>query len=267
MTTLTWDKTGERVYQSGVDRGVLYLRDGTSAVWNGLTSIEEDSDTTLTSYYLDGVKYLDELAPGDFTGVLKAFTYPDEFDQVNGIAEVAPGLSYHDQPSQSFNLSYRTKIGNDSEGVDHAYKIHLLYNVIANPATFDFQSLKDSDNTPVEFQWNLTGTPPKITGNRPTVHVSIDSRKTDPEVLQGIEDVLYGTDSTAPHFPSFNELLSLFESLASLIIIDNGDGTWQAIDNGNNYITMISDTEFQIDGADATFIDASTYTISTTNPA
>ena len=267
MTTLTWDKTGERVYETGVDKGVLYLHDGTSVVWNGLTSVEEDSADTLTSYYLDGVKFLDNLAPGDFTGILKAFTYPDEFDLVNGIAEVAPGLSYHDQPSQSFNLTYRTIIGNDAEGTDHAYKIHLLYNVIANPATFAYESLKDSGSAPIEFQWNLTGTPPKITGNRPTVHISIDSRKTDPEVLQGIEDVLYGTATTAPHFPSFNELLSLFKSLASLIIVDNGDGTWQAIDNGNNYITMISDTEFQIDGADATFLDATTYTISTTNPA
>ena len=108
MATLVWDKVGERVYQTGVDHGVLYLHDGTVAVWNGLTNVEESSDSELKSFYLDGVKYLENLIPGDFVGKLTAFTYPDEFDSVNGIGRSSPGLSYHNQPSKSFNLSYRT---------------------------------------------------------------------------------------------------------------------------------------------------------------
>lgn len=268
MTTLVWDKVGDRVYQTGVDRGVLYLQSGEAVAWNGITSVEEDSTSELKSFYLDGVKYLDNLLPGDFSGKLKAFTYPEEFDQVNGIATVSPGLSYYNQPAKSFNLSYRTGIGNDLDGMDHGYKIHLLYNVVANPDNYTFDSLKEQLQ-PIEFSWILAGTPqanPLAKGYRPTVHISIDSNKTEPIVLQGIEDVLYGTDTTAPHFPSIAEILNLFQSLGALIIVDNGDGTWQAIDESDNYITMLNSTTFQIDNADATYLDATTYTISTTNP-
>ncbi len=269
MTALVWDKVGERTYQTGIDRGVLYLRDGTAVVWNGLTSIEDTDNSAVSSYYLDGVKYLDNFTPGDFTGKLKAFTYPEEFDAVNGVATVSPGLVYYDQPARSFNLSYRTMVGNDLDGMDHGYKIHLLYNLIANPDTYVFNSLTGGANQPIEFSWVLTGTPPvnpSGKGYRPTVHISIDSNDTEPEVLQGILDILWGTDTTAPYFPSIGEILGLFESLGSLIIVDNGDGTWQAIDASDNYITMTNSTTFQIDNADATYLDPTTYQISTTNP-
>jgi hypothetical protein len=175
-------------------------------------------------------------------------------------------LHYYDQPPQSFNLSYRTQIGNDLEAEGYGYKVHLLYNVVANPDTYKFESLKDQ-SAPIEFSWSLTGTPPPNGGGyRPTVHISIDSNETDPDVLKYIEDLLYGTATTNPYFPSINEILGLFKSLGALIIVDNGDGTRQAIDQANTYITMITSTEFQIDNADATYLDASTYTISTTNP-
>jgi hypothetical protein len=265
VTAIVWDKVGRRFYQTGVDRGVLYLKDNTSAAWNGLTSVEETSSTELKSFWLDGVKYLDNLLPGDFSGKLSAFTYPDEFDSVNGIVDVAPGLTYYDQPSKSFNLTYRTQIGNDVDGTDYGYKIHLLYNIIANPDSYKFESLKDQASA-IEFSWTLVGTPPMIHGYRPTVHVSIDSNETDPDTLKYIEDILYGTATTDPYFPTINEILDLFKNLGALIIVDNGDGTWQAIDQANTYITMISSTEFQIDGADATYLDATTYEISTTNP-
>ena len=265
MTTLVWDRTGARVYQTGVDRGVLYRRDGVAVAWNGLTSVEEDSTSELKAFFLDGVRYLNSIILSDFSGTLKAFTYPEEFNKVIGIIDVAPGLEYYDQPPESFNLSYRTRLGNDLDGTEYGYKIHLLYNVIANPETYAFESLKDSSE-PIEFSWTLNGTPPRIKGNRPTVHIAIDSRETDGAVLEGIEDILYGTDQSNPSFPSMNDILNLFQSLGVLIIVDNGDGTWQAIDNSNNYITMISSTQFQIDNADATYLDATTYNISTTHP-
>lgn len=269
MTALVWDKSGERIYQTGVDRGVLYLQGGSGVAWNGITSLEETSSTEIKSFYLDGVKYLDNILPGDFSGKLKAFTYPEEFDSVNGVASPSEGLLFYDQPSKSFNLSYRTRMGNDLDGTDHGYKIHLLYNLVADPDTVTFLTLTGTAVPPIEFSWTLSGTPPTNPsgkGYRPTVHISIDSNDTPPLVLEGIEDILYGSDTSDPYFPSISEILSLFESLGSLVIIDNGDGTWKAIDASDNYITMLNSTTFQIDGADATFLDATTYTITTTNP-
>ena len=182
MTALVWDQVDERIYQAGIDRGVLYLQDGTVAVWNGLTEVEDSSESELTSYHLDGVKYLENLLPGDFAGSLKAFTYPDEFDSVNGIASFAPGLSYYDQPAKSFNLSYRTKIGDGVEGLEHGYKIHILYNIFANPDARTFSTIQETGEA-VEFGWSLSGTPPKNGLFRPTAHISIDSLKTPPDVL------------------------------------------------------------------------------------
>ena len=265
MAVLTWDNIGERIYQTGIDHGVLYLHDGTVVPWNGLVDVEESSDQELKSFFLDGVKYLENLSPGDFLGKLKAFTYPDEFDQVNGIAKVAPGLAYYDQPPKSFNLSYRTKIGNDIEGTEFGYKIHILYNVIANPDSYAYTTDKDSGVQPIEFGWSLTGTPPKAIGARPTVHVSIDSRQTPPDILRLVEDKLYGTDTSPPSLPSITEIGEYFGYLGALIIVDHGDGSWSAIDESDTYITMVDDTTFQIVGADATFSDPDTYDISSTN--
>lgn len=265
MATLVWDKIGERVYQAGLDHGVLYLDDGTVEAWNGLIDIEESSNSEIKSYYLDGVKYLETLSPGDFVGKLKAFTYPDAFDLVNGIANVASGVTYYDQPTKSFNLSYRTKIGDDIKGVDRGYKIHILYNIIANPEAHAFESFKDSGAHPIEFSWTLTGTPPKIKKFRPTVHISIDSIKTPPYILKILEDKLYGTAANNPSLPSIQEVAELFGYLGALIIVDYGDGTWLAIDESNGYITMVDDTTFRIDNVDAVYLDPTTYEISSTN--
>lgn len=265
MTALVWDKIGDRIYQVGCDRGVLYLHDGTVVPWNGLTGVEESSNPELKSFYLEGVKYLENLTPGDFLGKLKAFTYPDEFDVVNGIINPAPGLSYYEQPPKSFNLSYRTRIANDLKGIDYGYKIHILYNILANPDSSAFDTLHDSGAQPIEFSWSLTGTPPKIDKFRPTVHISMDSRKTPPAVWKILEDKLYGTDTTPPSLPPIQDIAKIFGYLGALIILDNGDGTWTAIDEGDGYITMIDPTNFQIDNADATYLDADTYEISSTN--
>lgn len=268
MTAIVWDKIGAREFQTGVDRGVFYPQGGIGVPWNGITSVEETSNSELKSFYLDGVKYLDNMLPGDFSGKLKAYTYPDEFEQVIGMVSPSDGLLFHDQPYKSFNLSYRTRVGNDLDGIDHGYTIHLLYNLVADPDTITLPTLTDTTMSAFEFAWALSGTPPtnpSAKGFRPTVHISIDSETTGDSILEAIEDILWGTDTTAPHFPSISEILNIFQSLGALIIVDNGDGTWQAIDNGDNYITMNSATQFTIDNADVVYIDATTYTISTTN--
>ncbi len=264
MTALTWDNVGERIYQTGVDHGVLYLRDGTAVVWNGITGVEESSTVELKSYYLEGVKYLEMLIPGDFSGKLRAVTYPDEFDAVNGIVEAAEGLSLYEQPPQHFNLSYRTKIGDDIQGLDLGYKIHLLYNVLAKPEANVFNTLSDQVQ-PVEFVWSLTGTPDRLPRARPTCHATVDSRTTPPEILELIENQLYGTEVTPPNMPSLADLAEYFGYLGALIIIDNGNGTWTAIDEGDGYIRMLDATTFAIDDADAVFLDSDTFTISSTN--
>lgn len=265
MATLTWDDVGDRIYQTGVDHGVLYLHDGTVAVWNGIVDVEEASSSELKSFYLDGVKYLENLTPGDFVGKLKALTYPEAFEAVNGIAVLAPGLSYHDQPVKSFSLSYRTRVGNDIEGPDYGYKIHILYNVIANPESHAFSSFTDSAIQAIEFAWALTGTPPKVAKFRPTVHVSVDSRTTPPEIMDLVQAKLYGTETAGPSLPSIEDIAEYFGFRGALLIVDHGDGSWSAIDESDAYISMIDATTFQIDFVDATYLDPDTYEVSSTN--
>jgi hypothetical protein len=207
MTALVWDSAGEKIYQTGVDRGVLYLPDGTAVVWNGLTSVEDDTTAALTSYYIDGVKFYDKITPGDFSGKLKAITYPEEFDSVLGIVDNSSGLYYYDQPLQSFGLSYRTLIGND-QNPDLGYKVHVLYNLVANPDNVVFQTLQDKA-TPIEFSWTISATPPTIKNYRPTSHVSIDSREASADALAAVEAALYGTDTITPSLPSISSLAGM----------------------------------------------------------
>jgi hypothetical protein len=265
MTVLAWDEPGEKIYQTGIDRGVLYLNDGTVASWNGLTSVEEDSGSEVKPFYLEGTKFLQNFIVGDFEAKLKAFTYPEEFDQVNGVSSISPGFDIYEQPVNSFGLSYRTKVGSDLSS-DFGYKIHILYDVIANPDTVSYNTLDDSAAAPTEFGWSLTGTPQKLVGYRPTVHISIDSTQTPPDVMQLLEDQLYGTETSDPRLPPMSEIAGYFGYLGSLIIVDHGDGSWSAIDGSDSFIVMTDDTTFSIHDADATYLDADTYTISSTSP-
>lgn len=241
------------------------MHDGRSAAWNGLTSVEESPNREIQDFYLDGVKYMQSQYAGDFSASLKAFTYPDEFDEVNGVVEVLPGLSYHDQPAKSFNLSYRTKVGNDVDGVDHGYKIHILYNVMAVPDSTSFGTADEGVQLS-EFGWKLSGIPKIIAGRRPTIHISIDSRKTDPVRLAEIEGVLYGTATNDPYLPPIDDFTEAFEFFDSLIIVDNGDGTWTGIDLADQYVTMTDPTTFSITADGAVYLDSNTYELSTTNP-
>lgn len=212
MTALVWDQPGERVFQTGVDHGVLYLRSGLAVAWNGLTGVEDASSGELKPYYLDGVKYLENFTPGDYSGKLKAITYPVEFDSVNGISEPVPGLNYHNQPASRFSLSYRTMLGDDLTGLQRGYKIHVLYDLLANPDSNSFDSVAGQVE-PIEFSWTLSGTPPRKAEYqfRPTSHISIDSTKMDPDSLQDLEAALYGTEFDDPSLPQIEDILTMLE--------------------------------------------------------
>jgi hypothetical protein len=210
MTALVWDQVGERRYETGIDRGVLFLLDGTAVAWNGLTSVTEEVDRETKSYHLDGVKYLERHVPGSFSGKLQAFTYPDQLEQLVGTLEFAPGVFVHDQRSKLFNLSYRTLIGNDSDGIDHGYKLHILYNLMAVRSGMTFDSVGGT-LAPKPFEWSLSGTPATMFGIRPTSHISLDSRTIDPLLLVEIEELVYGTAEVDSNLPDLVDLLALVE--------------------------------------------------------
>ena len=211
MTALVWDKVGDRRFETGIDRGVLYTRDGVAVPWNGLTSVTENLSRDVKSYYIDGTKYLDHHVPGSYSAKLQAYTYPDELDSLLGIAEFSPGVFLHDQRVKLFHLCYRTKVGNDLEGADFAYKVHVVYNILAVPSDHTSSSLDDKLSVD-PFEWSLTGTPSSMFGIRPTSHLSLDSRRIDPDLLESLEAILYGTTDSAPFLPSLVDLLALVEA-------------------------------------------------------
>lgn len=208
MTVLVWDQVGDRRYELGIDRGVLYPPIGGAVVWNGLTSITETRSREIKSQYLDGIKYQDHSIPGVYSAKIQAFTYPDELDYLIGNSDFAPGVTVYDQQAQVFHLSYRSSIANDILGMDYGYKLHLIYNVTASPSDVTFDTVGASA-TAKSFEWNLTAVPAHIAGIRPTSHISLDSRFLDSEILATLETMLYGTTDTEPNFPTLSALFAL----------------------------------------------------------
>lgn len=208
MTALVWDKAGDRQYETGVDRGVLYLTEGTAVPWNGLVSVVESRGREVQSDYMDGVKYQDYVIPGDYAAKITAFTYPDELDSLVGNAKYAPGVTVYDQPSKMFHLSYRTGIGDDQSHLGASYKIHVVYNILAVPGDVTSETLAETV-TPSSFEWNLTGIPIWIDGYRATNHLSVNSHEIPPISLLGLEARLYGTAGANPSLPPFGDLLDL----------------------------------------------------------
>lgn len=263
MAPLVWDAVGDRQYETGVDRGVIYLPDGRAVPWNGLTSVQERSSREVQSYFMDGVKFLEKHTPSDYAADIGAYTYPPELDDLIGLESDVAGLFFHDQSSKFFSLSYRTKVGNDTEGLEFGYKIHIVYDVMATPQGTTHQTISESPSV-AEFSFSLAGVPPLYDGHRPTMHLSIDSTRTDPARFAAMEDLLYGTQANDARLPTIQQLTEIFELYNALVITDNGDGTWTATDLTDSYITMDSPTQFTITDADATYLDADTYSISTT---
>lgn len=208
MTTIVWDQIGDRLYQGGVDRGVLYLLDGTSVPWNGLIAVSSHINTTVEPVYFDGIKVNDTVNIGDFVGSLRAYTYPDEFLQCEGVIEDDDGIFLTGQTQKPFHLSWRTRIANDVLGTDLGYKLHLLRNAVALPSQAEYETLS-LDSEPVEFEWSITAIPEAVDLFRPTAYLIIDSRRVDSGLLADIEETLYGDVSNDPEFPTFNTLMDL----------------------------------------------------------
>lgn len=260
MTALTWDKVGERRFQAGVDRGVLYLQDKT-VPWNGLTGVAENTNREKTDYYQDGVKYMEHHVLDAFDGTLTAFTYPDEFAECIGQASKGNGLFFHEQRSKSFGLSYRTFLGDDIAGIEAAYEIHILYNLYAIPAALTRSTIGQTVE-PLEFSWSISGTPEMVKTRRPTCHVSIRSTDLDFGLLEYLEEILYGSDAEPPYLPSLNELVEIIETPFS--IVDNGNGTWTATGSDRSVVPL-SSTAYQIKGAQVTQLDEQTFAIETSD--
>lgn len=260
MSRIVWDHTGQRQFEVGVDRGVLYTPGSSPVAWNGLTAVLEKRDGEGTKpYYLEGVKYFDDPSLSDYRATLQAVTYPDEFSSFDGVQDLGNGLYFENQIPKTFGLSYRTLLGNNLEGSDLGYRIHLLYNLTATPSNRNYSSIS-TEVRPTEFSWDISGVPEIVAGRRPTSHVVLDSTKMNPRLLQKMEDILYGNALINGSLPPLSTVVSLIVDWALIAIVDNGDGTWSAT-GPEEYITMLDAKTFQIVSTAASYIDPDTYTI------
>jgi hypothetical protein len=214
MTVLQWDLVGERLYETGVDHGVLYLPDSfgvydTGVAWNGLVNVTESpSGAEPSAQYADNIKYLNLYSAEEFAATLEAFTYPDEFMQFDGLASPNPGITIGQQTRGVFGLSYRTLIGNDLEGNDHGEKIHLVYGCQASPSEKAYGTVNDSPE-PITFSWDVATTPVAVTGYKNTSTLVIDSTKVSPAAFTALKNILYGTVGTDPRLPLPDEVIAL----------------------------------------------------------
>ena len=216
MAKIEWDKTGERFYETGVKNGVLYVQEGGAypkgVAWNGLTAVTESpSGAEATPLYADDIKYLNLISTEEFGATIEAYTYPDEFAECDGSASLAEGVMIGQQARKTFGLCYRTTIGNDTDGNDHGYKLHIIYGALAAPSEKAYATINDSPEA-ITFSWEVTTTPVNVTGAKPTASITIDSTKAAPEKLAALEKILYGdTDTeTNARLPLPDEIKGIF---------------------------------------------------------
>ena len=216
MSKIVWDQTGERYYETGVKNGVLYVmgtdgKYGTGVAWNGLTAVTESpSGAEATPLYADDIKYLNLMSAEEFGATIEAYTYPAEFEECDGSASIATGVSIGQQFRKTFGLCYRTTIGNDVDGNAHGYKLHLIYGALAAPSEKAFSTINDSPEA-ITFSWEVSTTPVNVTGYKPTASVVIDSTKLDAEKMALIEAKLYGDTDAEPTLPLPDEIVELLK--------------------------------------------------------
>lgn len=221
MAKLIWDKVGEHFYETGVKNCVLYIP--TSGVyskgvaWNGITAVTESpSGAEATPLYADDTKYLNLYSTEEFGATIEAYTYPDEFAQCDGSAEIADGVTIGQQQRKPFGLCYRTVIGNDTDNNDHGYKLHIIYGCMASPSEKAYATINDSPEA-ITFSWEISTTPVTVAGHKATASLTIDSTKADPAKLAALEDILYGKDGE----PASEARLPLPDEIAQLMSNDS----------------------------------------------
>lgn len=220
MAKIEWDKTGERFYETGVKKGVLYPQatGGTypkGVAWNGLTAVTEaPTGAEATPLYADDIKYLNLYSVEEFAATVEAYTYPDEFGECDGSAELVTGVAIGQQKRKSFGMSYVTTIGNDVDGNSHGYKIHIIYGAMAAPSEKGYATINDSPEA-ITFSWEVTTTPVSVKGFDPTASITIDSTKVAAEKLTALEAVLYGTEDQEPRLPLPDEIATLLGEAAA----------------------------------------------------
>ena len=220
MSRITWDKAGERYYETGVKMGVLYpVQTGgvytKGVAWNGLTAVTESpSGAEATPLYADDIKYLNLMSNEEFGATIEAYTYPDEFAECDGSVALSQGVMIGQQKRKTFGLCYRTALGNDVDGSDYGYKLHLVYGCLAAPSEKAYATINDSPEA-ITFSWEVSTTPVNVTGHKPTSQITIDSTKVDETKLKNLEDILYGKDGegpagTEPKLPLPDEVAAIF---------------------------------------------------------
>lgn len=261
MTKLAWDPVGKRFYETGVDRGVLYV-DGVGVPWNGLTGVEESpSGGEARPLYIDGVKYLNLTSREEFAATISAFYSPEEFDECEGYSSLALGLKVSQQRRKPFALSYRVRLGNDVLGSDYGYKIHIVYGAMVSTMSRAYNSISDSPEVPT-LSWPITTTPIVIPGLMRSAHIIINSTKISSEALAELEGILYGTELTAARLPTPTEIISALTDADEFVVTDLGGGVFQITGSLDNIIEaspgvyqIVHDTavvEIDVDSAEIT---------------
>lgn len=214
MSKLVWDQSGKRLYETGVDHGVLYpIQTGgvysKGVAWNGLTVVTESpSGADVNDIYADNMKYLGLVGAEKFGATVEAYTYPDEFAECDGSVELVKGATIGQQNRKVFGMVYRTVIGNDVDGNEHGYKLHLIYGATAAPSEKAYNTINE-DPEAITFSWELSTTPVNVTGHKPTASLTIDSTKADPTKLAELEKILFGDTETEPRLPLPDEIAQL----------------------------------------------------------
>ncbi len=221
MTPLTWDQVGQRFFETGVDHGVLYLPDVSGAytngvAWNGLTAVTEaPSGAEANAQYADNMKYLNLYSAEEFGATIEAFTFPEEFYEFDGMSVPTPGVVVGQQVRKTFGFSYRTKLGNDVEGDEYGYKLHLIYGAKASPSEKAYATVNDTPEA-MTLSWEITTTPVDVPGLKPSAQLVINSTEVDAGDLADLEDFLYGTVGTDPSLPPPGDIITLFSTGVTL---------------------------------------------------
>lgn len=218
MSKIVWDAIGDHIFETGVRNGVLYLKGAegtynTGVAWNGLTSVSESPEgAEPTDLYADDIKYLTLMSAENFKATIEAYTYPVEFEECDGSATIAKGVVIGQQPRKPFGLCYRTAIGNDTDGNEHGYKLHIVYGCLASPSEKQYSTINDSPEA-ITFSWEVSATPVNVPGKKPAATLIIDSTKADKSKLTALEAILYGSEEDEPRLPLPEEISAMMASV------------------------------------------------------